>query len=42
MIIETNPISKFKNLNLSKYPIDKINSVMKEFGKFLVVVMTLH
>jgi len=40
--METNPISKLKNLNLSKYPVDEINSIMKEFGKFGVVVMTLH
>lgn len=42
MTMETNPISKLKNLNLSKYPVDEINSIMKEFGKFGVVVMTLH
>jgi hypothetical protein len=42
MTIKTNPINKLKNLNLSKYPVDEINSIMKEFGKFGVVVMTLH
>ena len=42
MIRETNPISKLKNLNLSKYPVNEINSIMKEFGKFGLVVMNLH
>jgi hypothetical protein len=42
MTIETNPISKLKNLDLSKYPVEEINSIMKEFGKFGVVVTTLH
>jgi hypothetical protein len=42
MKLETNPINKLKNLNLSKYPIDEINDIMKEFGEFGLVVMTLH
>lgn len=42
MTAETNPISKLKKIDLSKYPIDEINSIMKEFGNFGVVVMTLH
>lgn len=40
--MEINPISKLKNIDLSKYPIDEIKSIMKEFGRFGVVVMTLH
>lgn len=40
--MEINPISKLKNIDLSKYPIDEIKSTMKEFGRFGVVVMTLH
>ncbi|HNO55873.1 MAG TPA: hypothetical protein PKI85_12270, partial [Chitinophagaceae bacterium] len=38
----TNPIQKLKELTLSKYPVDEINKIMKEFGKFGVVLMTLH
>ena len=34
MTIETNPISRLKNLNLSKYPIDEINS--KLTSNFLI------
>ena len=36
----TNPIQKLKELTLSKYPVDEINKIMKEFGKFGVVLMT--
>ena len=42
MTEETNPIQKLKELNLSNYPVDEINRIMKEFGKFGVVLMTLH
>lgn len=42
MTIEKSPIDKLKKLNLSKYPINEINEIMKEFGKFAVVVTTLH
>lgn len=42
MTVEKNPIDKLKKLNLSKYPINAINEIMKEFGKFAVVVTTLH
>lgn len=42
MTVEKNPIDKLKKLNLSKYPINEINEIMKEFGKFAVVVTTLH
>jgi len=42
MTIETNPINKLKKLKLSEYPIDEINEIMKEFGKFGIVVTTLH
>lgn len=39
---EINPIKKLKALDLSKYAVDEINSIFKEFGKLGVVVMTLH
>lgn len=42
MTVEINPIDKLKRLNLSKYPIDEINEIMKEFGKIAIVVTTLH
>lgn len=42
MTIETHPISKLKKLKLSEYPIDEINEIIKEFGKFGIVITTLH
>lgn len=35
-------ISEFKSLNLSEYPIDKIKSLIAEFGEFGLIVLTLH
>lgn len=37
-----NPINKLKELSLSNYPIDEINQIMEGFGRFGVVVITLH
>lgn len=37
MTTELNPISKI-NLTLSRYPVEEINSIIEEFGKFAVVV----
>lgn len=37
-----NLIRKLRQLNLSNYPIEAINKIMKEFDRFGVVVITLH
>lgn len=35
-------INEFKSLNLSEYPIDKIKSLIAEFGEFGLVIVNLH
>ena len=35
-------IDKLKDLNLSEYPVDEIKKLLSDFGRFGVIVMTLH
>lgn len=42
MIELINPINRLKSLNLSKYPIQEIKSLISDFGRVGVIIMTLH